>query len=82
MKQIIDCHQFPNSSNLYVLDLRYFTSIQSLNYHHAPKKNIEEVIKSLQKSFKFVSVDSLSHFFNIRNGYRKRDGMQRRRQDK
>ena len=54
--------QTPNSPDLNVLDLDYFIAIQSLRHQVAPK-NIEQLIKAIEKSFNDMSSDSISYVF-------------------
>ncbi|GAA0144003.1 hypothetical protein LIER_04557 [Lithospermum erythrorhizon] len=54
--------QAPNSPELNVLDLGYFRAIQSLQYQEAPR-NIDELVKVVEKSYKDLSPKALNHVF-------------------
>ena len=54
--------QPPNSPDLNVLDLRYFNSIQSLQYHCDPK-NIQELVEVVETSFDALHWSKLNDTF-------------------
>jgi hypothetical protein len=54
--------QPPNSPDFNVLDLGYFASIQSLQYQQ-PSDNIDDLIKTVESSFRNLHVDTLGNTF-------------------
>ncbi|XP_058223181.1 uncharacterized protein LOC131332888 [Rhododendron vialii] len=54
--------QPPNSPNMNVLDLGFFTSIQSLQHQHAPS-TIDQLVSVVEKSFEELSSQTLNHVF-------------------
>ncbi|XP_058215387.1 uncharacterized protein LOC131326570 [Rhododendron vialii] len=54
--------QPPNSPDMNVLDLGFFTSIQSLQHQHAPS-TIDQLVSVVEKSFEELSSQTLNHVF-------------------